>query len=305
VSSPLHIAIVSTGRSGTTWLQLLLAHLYDAQPVGARNWDHESGRFAPDGHHGFLYRLTHKHYDDFSDYWDTLPPRAIVHAHWHAHPEVVTALQDRAIPTITVARHPLDVLISHLAWVNRNTTDDLGLSSLKGATPVSPAFVDFATGELAQWLLSITPGWWLRDIVRLRYEDLRADAEKEVQRIADEIAVPIRGNLDHALQSSDLGRLQSGNGTLLTRLIPARQRSMILSLWSRLHGSREAYVEQHRERKHFWQGQPGLWRSFLPSGQAERIAAAHQPSFDLFNYPVDPDPNLTPAQAESNWHALL
>ena len=304
MSQPLHIAIVSTGRSGTTWLQLLLAHLYDAHPVGARNWDEESGRFAQDAHHGLLYRLTHKHYDDFSDFWGTLPHRSIIHAHWHAHPAVVEALEQAAVPIITVARHPLDVLISHLAWVNRNTTEELGLDALRGATPTSGAFLDFATGELAQWLLSITPGWWLRDVIRVRYEDLRADPRTEVARITAEIGVKPTGEVDQALASSDLRRLQEKE-SLLSRLVPASRRQAALALWARLGGGREAYVDQHRERKHFWQGQPGLWRSFLPSEQAERIAAAHQPSFDLFNYPVDPDPTLTPAQAESNWRALL
>ncbi|MEX2236928.1 MAG: sulfotransferase domain-containing protein [Dehalococcoidia bacterium] len=302
----LRIAIVSTGRSGTTWLQLLLSHLYDAAPVGARDWDATTGSFATDGGAGLVGRLIQRaagqDYATWPQFWGSLPSRAIIHAHWHAHPPLVEELADRGVPVVTMARHPLDVLISHLAWVNRNQSEDLGLSFLRGATPTSEAFLDFATGKLAQWLLAITPGWWLREgVARVRYEDLADDPQRELKALAEALGLERRLSVEDALAAAGRESLQQ-KASGVAGFLPSPVRGRLLALWAGLsRGSRRAFVEQHRERKHYWQGTPGLWREFLPAESARTIAAAHQQSFECLGYDCDPDPNLTPAEAEANW----
>jgi hypothetical protein len=281
-----------------------LSYAYDARPVGARDWDAERRQFRPSTG-GLLGRLSGgTNYQSWEEFWQGIEERAVVHAHWHAHPELIDLLRRDHLPVVTMARHPLDVLISHLAWVNRNLHEDLGLNELKGATPISSAFSDFATGELAQWLLSITPGWWLReDVLRVRYEKMVEDPAATLTELTNRLGPP-RQSVEETLAASERESLKKEPSPLV-RLLPGTIRSRVVGAWSALSGSRRSFVEQHRERKHYWQGRPGLWRELVPQEIAEPVAAAHTQSFESLGYACDPDPTLTAEQAEQNWSRYI
>ncbi|MPZ23309.1 MAG: hypothetical protein GEU28_07150 [Dehalococcoidia bacterium] len=308
----LQIIIASTGRSGTTWLQLLMADLYNAAALGARGWKPETGLFVPAatgskvnhlvaGAQGMLYRT-------WPEFWSYLPGRAVVNAHWHAYPEIVEELQARGVPVVTLARHPFDIAISHLAWVNRYDQVNLDIDHLKGLAPTSPGFVDFASGELAQWLFSITRGWWTREWVhRVRYEELVARPLPVLAQLAEEIGAPPALSVEDTLARDERRGLRTDRLSRWARIIPGRHRDALLDLWSGAvrKGGRGAYAERQRQRKHYWQGRPGLWRSLLPAEQAEEIGRAHAELLEFFGYDCDPDPALTPGQADANWRAMM
>jgi Sulfotransferase domain len=305
------IVIASTGRSGTTWLQLLLTYIYEAVPAGARDFDPAANTFRDDPRGGLvgalLKRTANDRYRTWDELWRTLPERCVVHTHWAAYPAVVDELAARRYPVATMARHPLDILVSHLAWVNRSSHDDFGLPELRGLQPTSPAFVEWASSDLARWLLGITGGWWLRDgVVRLRYEDLIADPRGELARAVDEIGIAPLRSLDEAIAESELSRLKKEPAGL-GQLVPQRQRAALHSLRRSLAKSdaRAAFIDEHRARRHFWQGKPGLWRELLPMQQAQAIAGAHEELFGFFNYECDHDPGLTAEDAHETWTALL
>jgi hypothetical protein len=62
---------------------------------------------------------------------------------------------------------------------------------------------------------------------------------------------------------------------------------------------------QPRWDYHFWQGRPGLWKALLTAPVAEQVARAHPAYFTDLGYRCDPDPLLSPLQADANWVRLL
>lgn len=56
--------------------------------------------------------------------------------------------------------------------------------------------------------------------------------------------------------------------------------------------------------RHYWRGEPDLWKRLLTRTLAEAIWRAHRDIFDALAYECDPDPALTAAQAYENWLAV-
>jgi hypothetical protein len=248
LDAPLRIAVVSTPRAGNTWVRHLL---------------------------GTAYRVPHlaRHFMTDVD-WAELPPEVVLQLHWRRTPEFAAALEKQGFRVVTVARHPLDVLISILHFCIYESESEQWLlgaggseADIFGAMPRSRTFVEYAKGLRAAELLAVTPDWWNQPgVVGVRYEDLVADTASELRRL-EEVFGPIRcGSIEEAVEACAMGRLQ-----------------------------------QRTTNNHFWQGRPGLWRHLLPPADVTEIAAA----LPNLGYAIDPDLGLDALTVDRNWVRLV
>lgn len=247
----LRLAVVSTPRTGNTWLRRML---------------------------DTVYSLAHVVVEDPSQIdWAALPPRCVLQTHWGPEPGFVAQLEEHGFRPITLARHPLDVLLSilHLAslipvrrqWYGGR---EGGEEALAMATPCSRDFLDYAAGTRARLLLDISRQWVARpDCLLVRYESLVTDP---------------RGRLAELCRS-----IHPATGAAITRAVEE-------------HAIEKARAGVHNQ--HFWQGRPGHWRRFLPEAEARVAAAPHAAVFAAFGYECDADPTLTTPRAEVTWNTV-
>lgn len=206
--------------------------------------------------------------------WDELPPDAIVNL--HATPTRAICERLTGFRIITIARHPLDTLISILHFAPFHSASDGwllgqggGEGAIRGATPVSPEFIEYATGPRTAALLSVSRLWWdVPGVIRLRYEDLVGNTTGELARIAEQLQLPVAQSPESVAQDHALDAMRGRHVSF---------------------------------RQHVWKGQPRYWRRFLPSDVARRIAAAHPQSFAPLGYTCDPDVALDADTADVNW----
>jgi hypothetical protein len=195
--------------------------------------------------------------------------------HWRREPEFEAALRRHGFRVLTIARHPLDVLISILQfavhepetarWLCGRHGDE---ASIWGAMPRSRPFLEYATGPRAAELLAVTCDWWAAPgVVPLRYEDFVADPVRELNRLAEHIG-PARADASEVRDRAALGKIPTTNS-------------------------------------HFWQGKPGLWRALVPTAEATEVRAAIAPALAELGYACDPDPALDAVTADRNWIRLV
>jgi hypothetical protein len=252
MDAPLRIAVVSTPRAGNTWVRHLL---------------------------GTAYQIPHLARHSMSDAdWAALPPEVVLQLHWRRTPEFVASLNEQGFRVVTVARHPLDVLISILHFCIYESESEQWLVGAGGseaeiyaAMPRSRSFVEYAKGARAAELLAVTPDWWGQPrVVGVSYEDCVSDTEKELQRLEAAFG-PVRCKSRHAIVEA----------CSLNRLRP-------ISI-----------------NNHFWKGSPGLWRHLLPAADANEIAQLISSVFSRLGYSCDPDPALDAITADRNWVQLV
>ncbi len=250
------ILVVSTPRSGNTWLRRLIATVYDLEhDRNEELWAHTPWGFP----------------------WGELPRRCVMQLHWEPEPSFIRLLREHEIRVVTLARHPLDVLISILQYSQHDNESALWVrgkggdeSGLRGASPCSKAFLDYATGSRASALLSISLDWWqARLSTNLRYEDLVRDPQKTLTQLARVTGGTSPGSTTRAVETCTIDKLRTPHNA-----------------------------------PHFWQGKPGLWKKLLTAETAAGIVKAQPLSFKQFGYHCDPDPCLTREQAEENWEFL-
>jgi hypothetical protein len=185
------LAIVSTPRSGNTWVRSLLGKAVGCPSLSV----HRPGDLD----------------------WDTLPAACILQVHWRPTPEFIAQLNCYRFQVVVVSRHPLDVLISilHFAlhdnstlyWLDGDGGDE---RSIRGAMPCSRAFLNYATSDRVAKLLSISRQWWrVPGVGRLRYEDLVANPAGEVSRLVRVLDMPLTTPIDAAVADSTLSRLRA------------------------------------------------------------------------------------------------
>jgi len=247
MTDAVRLAVVASPRSGNTWLRLALARLYGLPHLAAHS-------------------LTDAE-------WATLPRECVVQIHWPWETRFADRLAREGFRVVTVARHPLDVLISILRFaVYEDTAPWLGgigggEGGLYGLTPRSDGFRAYASGPRAGALLGVSRGWWGKPgVIGLRFENLVADFPAEVGKVV-----------------AAVGRAPG---------------------WSFAEAAEDTRIERLRPNspnRHFWQGRPGLWRAFLPPAEAVALAGAVAGPMATFEYRADPDPGLTPEQADANW----
>ena len=175
----LRLAIVSTPRSGNTWLRKLLASMYDLPQIAV----HTPREIA----------------------WQSLPPKVILQIHWRDTYNFVSLLAENGFRPIVIARHPLDVLISilHFApyesqtarWLDGEAGSEI---SIINKSPLSSEFIDYAVGKRSAALLSISATWWNRENTwQVRYENLVADTAEELCKLNEQLGLkPARPILD-------------------------------------------------------------------------------------------------------------
>ncbi|MBD1883938.1 tetratricopeptide repeat protein [Microcoleus vaginatus] len=184
----LRLAIVSTPRSGNTWLRKLLASMYDLPQIAV----HTPSEIA----------------------WQSLPPKVILQIHWRDTDNFVSLLAENGFRPIVIARHPLDVLISilHFAayepqtarWLDGEAGSEI---SIINKSPLSSEFIDYAVGKRSGALLSISTAWWNRkNTWQIRYENLVDDTAEELSKLNQQLGLkPARPILDviplHSLAS--------------------------------------------------------------------------------------------------------
>jgi hypothetical protein len=181
------VAVVSTPRSGNTWLRRLPATAYAVPQFAAHT---------PAGVD-----------------WDGLPGGCIVQLHcWPTEP-LVARLAAHRFAAVALARHPLDVLLSVLHFCRREATTGRWLggqggdeASLRGEAPRSRSFREYARGPRADALLAVSRAWWARpEARRVRYEDLVRDPAGELERLAQALGVRVRRPVAEAVAAHTLG----------------------------------------------------------------------------------------------------
>jgi hypothetical protein len=165
------IAVVSTPRSGNTWLRGLLRGLTG----GVELSEHRPRDFV----------------------WDALPHATTLQLHWYPTSQFRALLNQHDFSVVTIVRHPLDVLMSVLHFCRHETNTAQWLDGVAGneqallsCSPLSPGLVDYAHSERFQLLLGVSPAWHESAKAWLRYEDLVADTAGQLLRLADELHIP-------------------------------------------------------------------------------------------------------------------
>ena len=187
--------------------------------------------------------------------------------------ELETLVAEHGFHVAVLARHPLDVLISilHFArhepetanWLNGAGGDE---RSILDAEPTSRAFVRYATSRRAKALLSVSPQWWDRADVRMRYEDLVSNTRSELELVVRSLEQdPVRG-YDHVLDEVTFESLQ-----------------------------REA------ANVHFWRGNPNSWQMLPTIPIARKLMDTHREVVAKLGYATLPDEQT----ARQRWADLL
>ncbi len=160
------IAIISTPRSGNTWLRRLLSHLLSAPELAF----HTPSEVP----------------------WNELPENCILQIHWPLTSAFVDLLNHSKFHVVVLSRHPLDVLLSILQFSPHEKETSRWLDGAGGnencihnVTPSSQTFLDYCLSERAKALLSVSLQWWVApSVVTVKYEALVEDPLVELRRIA-------------------------------------------------------------------------------------------------------------------------
>lgn len=183
------VAIVSSPRSGNSWVRCVLADILKLEQIFVHNY--------------FQAPLI-------------LPDKCILQLHWYREPNFQDFLRSNDFRVVVIARHPLDMLLSTLHFARLDKEANLWLGgnaeftpSFLSAAPASPEFLEYATGWGAENLLSITHQWWHdQRALKVRYEDLVRDPMPHFTQLITSLnGSP--ANLSVALQKYGLANWQA------------------------------------------------------------------------------------------------
>ncbi|MCP4228040.1 MAG: sulfotransferase domain-containing protein [Actinomycetia bacterium] len=174
---------------------------------------------------------------------------------------------------ITIARHPLDILLSvlHFSRNEQQVRYWVGGHCLPPhehfgrLAPLSEEFLEWAEGPGANRLLSVSQSWWTQPRAhRIRYEELVSNPLIVVEKLAASLGKPLE----------DVERL----GQVATERVTS-------------------------SNNHQWRGKPGVWRELLTAEAANRIRRANPTLFAELGYDTD-EPTATPDEANQRGEAL-
>ncbi len=189
---PIRVSVISSPRSGNTWLRRVLASAFNLV---------EAAYHTPE-----------------EIPWSELPPACALQIHWLYDSEFEQKLRSEGFSILVLCRHPFDILLSILQfarhepqtarWLDGLDGDE---SSILGCSPCDQAFLEYCLSQRAQGLLSVSYQWWqMRNICRVRYEDLVAQPERVLKGISNFLDCAI--SLDKtkaALASNSFSALQA------------------------------------------------------------------------------------------------
>jgi hypothetical protein len=184
------IAIISTPRSGNTWLRHILSASYG--PTGI---------------------MAHSPIDVD---WAHLPGDCVLQIHWHRVDSFVDRLEHYGFRVIALARHPFDVLISILQFALYNSTarwlegEEGNEASILGAMPRSDAFLGYAVRPRAAVLLGLTREWWsFPGCLRVKYEDLVERPERAISSLSAALGRRFDRPVREIIAETSLDKLRS------------------------------------------------------------------------------------------------
>jgi FkbM family methyltransferase len=230
--APARLALIGTPRSGSSWVRSLLAETLHAE------------------------QLPVMHPADLD--WAALPNRFVVQLAWERTRFLEHALREQGIAVVSVARHPLDVLVNFCAGAHDDDNLDSwlegregGEQGLRGAQPGDTAFLEWALSPRARLLLSLTPQWWSSPTThRLHHEDFLAQPEREFAALLEACELEPMSDPSQTLASNPPARLRTGGD-------------------------------------HAWGGPGDLWRAALPAAAVDALMDAHREVIVALGY--DPD----------------
>lgn len=182
--------------------------------------------------------------------WNELPDNFILQLHWHLSDEFIQLLKKFKFHIVTIARHPLDTLISILQfaprepqtafWLNRLEGDEV---CIHGLSPSDAKFLSYCEGRRAKALLDVTADWWLDpDLTQIKYEDLVSARERTLPMLAIKLCAPIKMLINQPDQQDRFSMASLGSTS---------------------------------SNGHFWQGLPGLWQRMFTNDDAIRLSLSH------------------------------
>ena len=190
--TPMRILLTATPRSGNTWLCRMLGGVYRMHWLAT----HALGEAE----------------------WAAMPAEVVCQSHWPRTPGLAARAAAEGFRVLTLARHPLDVLISVLHFARHEPQTRFWLGGAGGderaihaARPRDWAFREYATGPRAAALLNVTASWWGRPgVVTVRYEDLVRDPRAALRALADSLGEPPRGDLGGVVAANSLAAARAG-----------------------------------------------------------------------------------------------
>jgi hypothetical protein len=195
-STGVRLALLSTPRSGNTWLRHLLAQLFAAEELAV--------------HHPDEVR------------WPTLPRDCILQLHWQRTAALEAQLVEHGFRVVVLARHPLDVLLSilHFAthdgatrhWLQGEAGDE---KPLHGAMPCSASFLEYGQGLRARALLAVSTQWCeAPGALTLTYEALVANPCAQLGRMVQAFNIPAQRSVADTVAAATLPRMRGLNGAI-------------------------------------------------------------------------------------------
>ncbi len=184
--SRLKILIVSTPRTGNTWVKYCLSLIYDLPVLDFP---------APD----FWRRFDSKRYDQLGDRW-------IAHQHLPPFEPLVQWARSRGVILITTTRHPADTLVSVYHYVR----------NFRGRTPIDPETCQLLSDDLEVYVrerffkaLHFSISWLQRRFSHgIRYEDLWYRPFETVRALTDQICRVSGEHISACLQKSRLEQMR-------------------------------------------------------------------------------------------------
>jgi FkbM family methyltransferase len=208
---PLRIAIISTPRSGNTWLRYLLAGIYRAEQLAV-------------------------HAQEDVD-WGELPKgNFILQLHWRCTPEITETLQKQGFKIVVLHRHPLDILISILqfspkepqtnSWLKSESGNE---DSIRGCKPTNERFLKYSVGVRAKALLGVSVEWSKAPGVNMvSYEDMVRDTHETLLSLTSKLGKPLvdidevvaRNTIDRLRDTTTNSHFWQGSPGLWRKLMP-------------------------------------------------------------------------------------
>jgi hypothetical protein len=184
--------ILSTPKTGSTWLRHLLSCIYRVPQL---DLDYPFNRATA----------------------SLMGPAWVSHHHFLPAPHLLEWVQQERVRVITMTRHPGDVLISlyhHLRGFKAATIDQRAIRSMLHSDFDRAAILPAKPAAPFSWELSCSIEWMARsDALVVRYEDLWRDPSEALTRLTSQLSAVEPDRIDMAIEQCSLALLRSLAGS--------------------------------------------------------------------------------------------